>query len=300
MKGTSSMSGGDQDQPPMMSPHQDSVANDPVEGPYAIGSYNYEGGAGEPLKGDVPTAPNNGVYYYAKIKTSASGTCTVGFLTGANTDARTYTIHVENKLGDQYKSDEVVVKVETGVPVPPASVTNLHNTTYQQTSITWAWTDSSSADFDHVQVYLNGVFKTNITKGIQTYTATGLPPSTVYTIGTRTVGATGLINSTWVNSTATTAPQSPVPVPPARNSVTRFTGDTWFGPAPLTIQFTILASNDSDTYLWNFGDGTTSTEKNPTHTYNLPGYYRVSLTTFNEQRSSLTRGSVFVVRSKIF
>ena len=59
-------------------------------------------------------------------------------------------------------------------PVPPASVTNLHNTTYQQNSITWAWTDPSSADFDHVQVYLNGVFKNNVAKGTQSYTATGL------------------------------------------------------------------------------------------------------------------------------
>ncbi len=32
------------------------------------------------------------------------------------------------------------------------------------------------------------------------------------------------------------------------------------------------------TYLWDFGDGNTSTEKNPTHTYNTPGTYTVVLT----------------------
>jgi len=31
-------------------------------------------------------------------------------------------------------------------------------------------------------------------------------------------------------------------------------------------------------YLWNFGDGTTSTESNPTHYYDNPGYYSTTLT----------------------
>ena len=114
VKGTSSMTGGSGDQPPIMAASQDNVANDPVAGPYTIGSYVYEGGAGKTIKQDVATGPDNGVYYYAKIKTSASGTRTVGFLTGANTDDKKYTIRVENNFGGQYKSDEVDVKVEKG------------------------------------------------------------------------------------------------------------------------------------------------------------------------------------------
>jgi len=35
----------------------------------------------------------------------------------------------------------------------------------------------------------------------------------------------------------------------------------------------------SNSFLWNFGDGSTSTIKNPTHTYTLPGIYTVTLTT---------------------
>ena len=31
------------------------------------------------------------------------------------------------------------------------------------------------------------------------------------------------------------------------------------------------------TYRWDFGDGTTAHERNPTHTYAAPGTYRVSL-----------------------
>ncbi len=180
------------------------------------------------------------------------------------------------------------------VPVPPASITNLHNTTYLNNSITWNWTDPSSADFGKVMVYLNGVFKGNVTKGTQAYTATGLNSSTAYTIGTRTVGTTGLINATWVNSTATTA--SGV-VPPVIVPVARFTANPWSGPVPVTVHFSVLTPGAAETYLWVFGDGTTSTEMNPVHTYSYPAYYRVTLTVSNAAGSSIARGYVFAGRS---
>ena len=44
-----------------------------------------------------------------------------------------------------------------------------------------------------------------------------------------------------------------------------------------TIQFT-NTSAISGTCTWDFGDGETSTDVNPTHTYSLPGQYEVKLT----------------------
>jgi PKD repeat protein len=41
------------------------------------------------------------------------------------------------------------------------------------------------------------------------------------------------------------------------------------------------SSAGADSYLWNFGDGTTSTAANPSHAYALPGTYSVSLTANN-------------------
>ncbi len=43
-----------------------------------------------------------------------------------------------------------------------------------------------------------------------------------------------------------------------------------------TVRFTNLSTN-ATSYLWNFGDGTTSTDTNPSHVYPLGGTYRVRL-----------------------
>lgn len=40
-------------------------------------------------------------------------------------------------------------------------------------------------------------------------------------------------------------------------------------------------STGADSYFWTFGDGNTSTAANPSHTYNVPGTYTVSLTATN-------------------
>jgi PKD repeat protein len=53
------------------------------------------------------------------------------------------------------------------------------------------------------------------------------------------------------------------------------------GPAPLTITFSSAGSSDPEggalSYLWTFGDGTTSTAANPTKTYNTNGTYTPTL-----------------------
>ena len=57
-----------------------------------------------------------------------------------------------------------------------------------------------------------------------------------------------------------------------------FTADPTSGCAPLTVNFSDASSGEITDWSWDFGDGTTSTEQNPTHTYNNPGNYTVSLT----------------------
>ena len=87
---------------------------------------------------------------------------------------------------------------------PPASITNLHNTSYALTYITWSWTNPADADFNYTMVYLNGTCVTNTSYPF--YNATGLNPDTAYEIGTRTVDRAGNVNLSWVNHSARTAP----------------------------------------------------------------------------------------------
>jgi len=64
-----------------------------------------------------------------------------------------------------------------------------------------------------------------------------------------------------------------------------FSADTTKGDAPLTVKFTDESSGIITAREWDFGDGNTSTETNPTHVYTQPGEYAVSLKTSNEYMS---------------
>lgn len=47
------------------------------------------------------------------------------------------------------------------------------------------------------------------------------------------------------------------------------------------VTFTDLSTNEPSAWNWDFGDGTTSTQQNPTHFYSASGTYTVQLTVFN-------------------
>jgi len=60
--------------------------------------------------------------------------------------------------------------------------------------------------------------------------------------------------------------------------VADFTANPLSGNEPLTVNFTDASAGFVTSYLWNFGDGTTSSEANPTHIYTSRGSYKVTLT----------------------
>jgi len=57
-----------------------------------------------------------------------------------------------------------------------------------------------------------------------------------------------------------------------------FAADVVAGTAPLTVQFTDQSNGAITLWAWDFGDGTTSELRHPSHTYTKPGIYDVSLT----------------------
>jgi PKD repeat protein len=62
--------------------------------------------------------------------------------------------------------------------------------------------------------------------------------------------------------------------PPEAN----FTANPTSGIKPLTVQFTDTSAGVVTVWSWAFGDGGTSTSKNPSHIYTIPGLYTVTLT----------------------
>jgi beta propeller repeat protein len=60
-----------------------------------------------------------------------------------------------------------------------------------------------------------------------------------------------------------------------------FSADPTIGGSPLTVQFTDESTGDPTTWRWDFGDGGTSAEQHPAHTYAAGGVYTVSLTAGN-------------------
>jgi len=91
-----------------------------------------------------------------------------------------------------------------------------------------------------------------------------------YTVSLTVTGPGGSDTETKSNYiTVTTAPQPPVAA---------FAGSPTSGTAPLTVNFTDQSTGEITSWAWNFGDGGSSTQQNPAHTYNSAGNYTVSLT----------------------
>lgn len=82
------------------------------------------------------------------------------------------------------------------------------------------------------------------------------------------------------------------PVAPTAN----FAASPTVGCAPQLVAFTDGSTGDVDTWSWTFGDGATSTDQDPAHTYTAPGTYSVILEVSGPGGSdSLTRNAYIAV-----
>jgi uncharacterized protein (TIGR02145 family) len=70
------------------------------------------------------------------------------------------------------------------------------------------------------------------------------------------------------------------------------------GITPLTVSFTDQSTNSPSSWLWNFGDGNSSNQQNPQHTYLNAGNYTVSLTATNEFGKNTTSKVNYIVTGK--
>ncbi|KAF5410710.1 MAG: hypothetical protein C5S47_05915 [Candidatus Methanogasteraceae archaeon] len=183
--------------------------------------------------------------------------------TGLNPDAE-YTIATQTVDDSGNVNATWVNRTARTRPLPdttaPASITNLHNTTYEQTFINWTWTDPADSDFAEVIVYLNGSFVVNVAAGIECYNATGLALGTEHEIATHTVDLSGNANETWANATARTR-QCPDTTPPA--AITDLTNTTyeetfinWTWTDPIDSDFSEVMIRLNGNFAANVSNGT--------------------------------------------
>ncbi len=107
-------------------------------------------------------------------------------------------------------------------------------------------------------------------------TSTVARPTHIYT----TAGSYSVtLTVTNALGTATTTQPNLVTVavnPPLLNA--KFSGTPTSGASPLPVQFTDASVGGVTGWAWDFGDGSTSTEQNPQHTYLTNGSFTVKLT----------------------
>ena len=76
--------------------------------------------------------------------------------------------------------------------------------------------------------------------------------------------------------------------------VANFSSNVTSGKAPLTVQFTDESANTPTSWEWDFGDSKSSTEQNPSHTYETVGTYTVKLTATNYGGSNSTTKTDYI------
>jgi PKD repeat protein len=118
----------------------------------------------------------------------------------------------------------------------------------------WAW------DFDG-----DGQVDSDERNPTHTYWSPG-----AYTVSLTVTGPGGSDTETRVNCIEATPPNLPL--------VAGFTAQPASGTAPLQVHFTDDSEGVVGSWLWDFGDGGTSTLQNPSHTYDAAGQLTVTLT----------------------
>jgi len=107
-----------------------------------------------------------------------------------------------------------------------------------------------------------------------------------------------------VTSTPTVVPEPQEPVAtlaPAkkRATVAKFTTFNNEGSAPLAVRFKDTSTGEITSWAWDFGDGSSSSDQNPSHTYTKGGNYAVSLTVTGPEGSQNSDLSMILVTSSV-
>jgi len=124
-------------------------------------------------------------------------------------------------------------------------------------------------------VFGDGTANSTETNPVHIYEAVG-----TYNIALTCTGALGTLNATGRVTASETSAETGL--------IAQFSGNPGRGVAPLTVSFTDRSQGSIVSWAWEFGDGGTSTDQNPTHEYTAVGNYNVSLTVTDANGSTAT------------
>lgn len=112
------------------------------------------------------------------------------------------TVDTSGNINPAWVNDSAMATTSTDI-TPPASVTNLTETSAGPSWIQWSWTNPNDPDFNYVVIHLNGEFFTcTADNSSNYYNVTGLSEGVTYTIGIQTVDSSGNMNPVLVNDSA--------------------------------------------------------------------------------------------------
>ncbi len=206
----------------------------------------------------------------------------------AYTDARTYTVSltVTGPDGSDTETKSRFIKLFSP-SVPTADFTR--EPISINSPMTVQFTDTSTCRASLINHVNGAIYTTSIESasygGITTWTwdfgdgttsnernpAYTYQETGSYTVSLTVVGPKGDDSKTMTDYIQLTMPSVPV---------ANFTAKPRSGNGPMVVQFTDTTTGHVSSRLWDFGDGTTSTEQNPVHTYTYRDTpdYTVSLT----------------------
>lgn len=262
-----------------------------------------------------------------QVNLGVTGFPTVQWSTGATSNQVTITqtgtvgVTVTDNLGCQ-ASDAVNVTITPGSTLNlPATASACDTATVQAPGsfVTYAWSNgqnTATGTFTQSGTYVLSVTDANGCNVTDDVVVTILPepvpgiPATATGCDTAFVTASAFNAYAWSNGQTTQTGSFTAPgtytitvtdangcIGSATTTVTLNTdpvANFTFNANALTVAFTALGS-PADSYAWDFGNGTTATDQNPTVTYAADGNYTVTLTVTNSCGSDVYTETVTVV-----
>ncbi len=196
--------------------------------------------------------------------------------------AGTYTVTLT--VTDIGGTDTMVRENYIGEALPPQPIADFTATPkrgYAPLTVDFIDQSTGSPELSHAWAFGDGTISTEKDSS-HTFTTPGLYNITHVVTN---IGGSDSITKSWYIEV--------LPAPPGVYA--EFTATPKSGTAPLTIDFLDQSGGHITSWDWSFGDGTSSTEKNPTHIFTSPGSYNISLAVTGTEGSGYEEKTGYIV-----